>query len=392
MNNNKKYISTWRRLILPGLTVILMFYSQSLAFIQSADYSLMAPDQELANLQALSLPGSGGSPFGQSGEKCVTNNFLLDYVYQLIPHPDSPEIKAFDVDGDGIYDRFEAPAGKLVRWILSLSLIAKADVREIYFCEHISAELAVDNDTAVMTPPNPASQTEPNYKTYRIHSTGNSSSGSTKVEFFINALKKNQRATFRAEFYTRQNPAGQQQYIAAGRYWLNSGAKLGYCGKYATLCKFPVDVKSFLRIRMSNNRYDWQFQKPGAYTTEPVRIEVAASPCDTVQILFSNFHDLKAAPPGFGRISTFYCFGQPASGNQLPPKDGAGWIGAEAMNGMRYSKRGPFEAVLWHKLTIGGDTRAGEYQGTGRITFTVSEVDRYIDYGFLIPDMVQKHP
>lgn len=140
------------------------------------------------------------------------------------------------------------------------------------------------------------------------------------------------------------------------------------------------DVKEpdYIKVSINAGRYDWQIRKPGTFTAEPLSIDIQSN--RAIAVSFSNFNDLKSKTNNPGTIPIYYGFGA-----TLAETERNGWIRSVKLNRRTVTAfPGPdginhLNRKIWPKIEITKTTRAGDYENTGYLTFTILETQYYLD-------------
>lgn len=160
-----------------------------------------------------------------------------------------------------------------------------------------------------------------------------------------------------------------------------SAPYIGMCNK--KVCTNTITnhctVSQWISYAFTGTRWDWQIRKPGTFSANCISFVIQSN--DDVNVAFDGFADLAPlvhtdAPA----IPVWYNYGNFGGGK--PPVDG--WIRATDLNDADFTfsydqiKNG-FTAKLWNKIQIDPTTRADDYEDSGTITITLTDVKYFID-------------
>ena len=157
----------------------------------------------------------------------------------------------------------------------------------------------------------------------------------------------------------------------------------GYCNRQDWVINLKVNatVAQWIRWSIDGNQFDWQVHKPGKYVAEPLALKVRSN--EDVDVKFSNFTNLVSTEQGTTAIPIYWAVD---TQNNNPPSDNnSAWKSVNQLNSSPNNKMTiPFSTsevtkYLWHKIDVSDATRASDYQGTGRITLSVTDLKYFID-------------
>lgn len=137
-------------------------------------------------------------------------------------------------------------------------------------------------------------------------------------------------------------------------------------------------VQESIKVSINAGRYDWLIRKPGTFAAEPLVIDIQSN--RSFVLSFSKFGDLQSKTLNPGKIPAFYSIGA-----TLAETERNGWFPARKLNGVSLTavveadQTRQFVWKLWPKIEITKNTRAGDYEDTGCLTFTILENQIYLD-------------
>lgn len=169
----------------------------------------------------------------------------------------------------------------------------------------------------------------------------------------------------------------------------------GTCDKQVWETAFTnhVTVAQWIDYNFGGTRWDWQIRKPGTFAADCIEFSIQSN--DDVNVSFCGFDNLAPlSHPDAAKINVWYNYGpQGSPATDTPPA--AGWVAAPDLNGVSFTlpydliKNG-FTKKLWNKIEILPTTRACDYENSGVITLTLTDIKYFInpetgDYNGAIP-------
>ncbi|MGE5572140.1 MAG: hypothetical protein ACM3ZU_03850 [Bacteroidota bacterium] len=171
--------------------------------------------------------------------------------------------------------------------------------------------------------------------------------------------------------------------IALARCW-SSNPVQGSCNKEHWTIDFThhASIAQWIDWTLSGSRWDWRVRKPGTYTADCITATLKSN--NAVAITYSGFDDLTRLNEGGVKqtIDTFYSIGG-AVPPGLPGSDA--WVRASALNnevdtipdgaGLHEG----LQTKLWNMIVVENCNSSCEYEDTGVITISVTNLKHWID-------------
>lgn len=142
-----------------------------------------------------------------------------------------------------------------------------------------------------------------------------------------------------------------------------------------------VAVSQWIDYTFAGTRWDWLVRKPGTFAADCITFNIRSN--DDVTVTFDGFSDLAPLLPTDNSatpIRVWYSWG--LQGIDAPPIDS--WLTPTELNEAGFqldyeTVSGGFTRRLWNKISIPENQRACEYQDSGTITLTLTDVKCFID-------------
>lgn len=177
----------------------------------------------------------------------------------------------------------------------------------------------------------------------------------------------------------------QPNVAALARCW-SSGPVQGNCNKQSWTINFThhASVAQWINWSLSGSRWDWRIRKPGTYTADCITATLQSN--NAVAITYSGFGDLTRLNEGGVKqtIDTYY-----AIGGATPPglPDSGVWVRAADLNNEvdtipdSADLHAGLQTKLWNLIKVEECNSSCEYENTGVITISVTNLKHWIDPG-----------